>query len=90
MAAGPDGSVHLIDQAGKTVDAFNSGTMLRGIASVWDGSTPLVLLSDEKGVRASGARTDRGQACGSDLARRQAAGERGPNEVKSKFVLLSR
>jgi hypothetical protein len=52
LLAGPDGSVHVIDDDGNFFDTFNSGHNVTGISGFQDSETGILLLSTNDSVRA--------------------------------------
>ena len=51
LAAGPDGSVHLIAADGTLIDRFNYGVAISGISAL-AGDKPLLIISSSQGVEA--------------------------------------
>lgn len=52
LLAGADGSVHLLDERGKLVDRFNTGSALQGIAATASNGKPLIITVSKTGVQA--------------------------------------
>jgi hypothetical protein len=52
LLAGPDGSVHIVDDDGNFFDAFNFGQNVTGIAGYQDGDAGILLISTNDSVTA--------------------------------------
>ncbi|MEE9602940.1 MAG: redoxin domain-containing protein, partial [Thermoguttaceae bacterium] len=49
---GPDGSVHIVSAAGESIDQFNFGAAINGLATAESDGRPLLIISSAAGVQA--------------------------------------